>query len=266
MRTRLTFAAVLVLAVLSSACSVQVRVAGAPQAAQGAAASPSAADFPTVLSTTTADSGRTVTASELEAESAAAKEQRPAGYRGLTVVVSGGYGSFDVAVPRSYTDVWRAGTSPDELLGEAARRDPAWAGGFRSTLVNAAPDGGLRAVVLDGAPADAVNALFVTLSGATGKSGDALAAQMRADFDGKGSYRVVAARAVTVNGAQGAYAEFTINRTDTPRVGIQVRIPDPPNNLLWGVTCEAPAAARAEIAQACATMAGTFRPLPKISG
>lgn len=277
MTTRVTVAATLLLAaVLTSACSMQVRIAGTPQPAPGASPSTAApassagdpSQFPTVLSTTTADSGRTVTSTELTGELVAAQAQRPAGYRGLAVVVRSGLGSFDTAVPQGYTAVWRAGTPPDDVLAEAARRDPAWANGLRSTLTNAKPDGGLRAVAVDTAPPDdGVRALFVTLGPASEETGDALAARMRSDFDGKSTSRVIAARGVTVNGAAGAYAEFTIDRPGmAPRVGIQVRIPDSPNHLLWGVTCESPAAERAALAQTCATIAGRFRPLPTISG
>lgn len=222
--------------------------------------------FPSVLSESTADTGRTVTSDELTGEITADSAAPPAGFTNLYVVVASGFGSFSVAVPKSYSAIWRAGRPASEIVDAAERIDPVWAADARTKLSAAAPDGLLRAVALDTTPADAVTAVFITLTKDDGTQGTALAEQMWSVY-GKSGRVVDEAHAVRVNGADGAYVEFTINAAEAnPRVGMQVLVPDPPNRMMWAVTCEGPVAKRAELEPVCAQIAATFRPGPRVSG
>jgi hypothetical protein len=234
--------------------------------APSTAATTTSGEFPTTLSTTTADSGRTVTTTELTGELIANPIDKPAGFRGVTVIVDAGLGSFALATPRSYTEPWRVGTPADQLVADGAARDPVWAEQMRSIAARAEPDDGLRAVLIDTAPTDSVTALIVTVSRGAGRSGEQLAEEMRQGFT-DGDRTVDEVHPVTVNGAEGAYAEFGIDPrpgSTERRVGMQVRVPDPPNDLLWGITCEGVDTRRAELEPVCAQIAATFRPLPRI--
>jgi hypothetical protein len=244
------------------ASSPAMPVVGAPRTAT---TTPSG-EFPVALSTTTADSRRTVTTTELSGELIAKPIDKPDGFRGVTVIVDVGLGSFALATPTSYSEPWRVGTPADQLVAEGAARDPAWAEQMRSIAASAKPDGGLRAVLIDTAPTDSVTALVVTVSRGAGRSGEQLAEEMRQGFTDT-DRSVDEVHPVTVNGAEGAYAEFSIDPrpgSTERRVGMQVRVPDPPNNLLWGITCEVPDTRRAELEPVCAQIAATFRPLPRI--
>lgn len=253
------------------ACSgVQVRIGSADAPSGVSPAAPAdVAVFPRVLSTTMADSGGVATAQEIAAAVAIDDTGVPAGFRRVTVVVDEGLGSFAWAAPASFTSLWRAGTSPADLLAEAELRDPAWAEFARGVLGGAQPDGLLRAVVLNTANPDDVVTLVITLADGFPGSADAEAESMRAEFGGTGR-AVHDAHAVRVNGADGAYAAFDIpvgtQGATEPRAGVQVRIPDLPNDLSWGLTCEGPATGRAALADLCADVAATFRPLPAIVG
>jgi hypothetical protein len=223
--------------------------------------------FPMTVSTVTADSGRTMTTTELSGELIANPIDKPAGFRSVTVIVDNGLGSFALAAPRSYSLPWRVGTPADQLIADGAARDPVWAERMRSIAARAEPSGGMRAVLIDTSPTDSVTALFVTLSQGTGRSGEQLADEMRVEFTDDG-HTVDEVHPVTVNGAEGAYAEFSMDPrpgSTERRVGMQVRIPDPPNNLLWGITCEGPDTRRAELEPVCGQIAATFRPLPRIA-
>lgn len=258
----------LVMATAAALTACTVSVPGEPSAAPpGASSVTPGGGFPSVLSTEQADSGRTVTAVELAGEVTVVDVPKPPGFRTESVVVSGGLGSFQVALPASYLSMWRVGTPPDELLAEGAERDVDWAALARQRIGGADPGGALRAATLDTAPVDRVRAVQFTLTEGIPPGGDALAELVSGQNEEQGR-PVRAAHAVTVNGADGAYIEFTLpSPPGAPaRVGMQVLIPDPPNDVLWGVTCDVSAAEFAQLQPVCAQITGTFRPLPRIAG
>lgn len=258
--------AALVVAV-TAACTSTITGTAQPNAGDAAAAAAeAAAAFPDVLSTTTADTGRTVTATELLGEVAVSDVGAPQGFRTQSVVVSGGFGSFQVALPPGYVDVWRAGTPYEGLLTVATRLDPVWAADARGRLAGAAPDGALRAMTVDATRTE-VRMVQVTLTPSEGRSGEQLVEVFDDLYTEQGN-DVREARTVTVNGAQGAYIEFSIATfADTePRIAMQVLVPDPPNDLLWGVTCDVPEAEVDVLRPLCGQIASTFRPLPGVSG
>jgi hypothetical protein len=271
-RSVATVGVVVVAALLSSACSSEVvgqpHPAPDPVGAAPATGAPRVGPdaFPSVLSTTTADTGTPATADELTAGQIVDGADDPAGFRGTTVVVSSGPGSYRLAAPSTYSVLWRAGTPADQLVAAASNRDPRWAQEFRSTAAAADPSGSLRSVMLDTGPADGVTALVVTLTPAEPESGDALADEAGREFTDEG-YPVYAGHGVRVNGADGAYVEFSRPVAGGgSQAGVQVRVPDPPAGLTWGLTCEGPEPTRDDLRATCARIAGTFRPLPAVIG
>jgi hypothetical protein len=272
-RTAGAVGALLVAALLSGGCSTAVpgRASPAPDPAGSGTSAPGApvvdpAAFPRVLSTTTADTGTAATAAALAARQIGEDADEPAGFRGVTVVVDSGRGSYRLAAPTSYSVLWRVGTPPDELVATARDRDPQWAREVGVLAKGADPTGSLRSVMLDTGPSDGVTALVVTLTPAERESGDALAAAARREFSGQG-YPVYAGHGVRVNGADGAYVEFSRPMSEGgSRAGVQVRVPDPPAALSWGLTCEGPEPDRDRLRTTCAQIAATFRPLPAVAG
>jgi hypothetical protein len=236
------------------ACGTTTSVAGTP-----AAAPPPPTEFPSVLSTTTADSSRETTRQALAEELRARPVALPHGHHELAVVEEEGPGSFRAAVPDRFTLRWRPGEPFEEMLGAAARRDESWADGAMETMIGEPPDGGLRLVVLDVSRADELATLQVTVEPARAETGDALAELGRADFAEAG-YAIDAARAVVANGIGGAYLEFS----DSDQVYVQVRVLDPSFAAMWALTCYGPIERRAEVRQACATAGTTFELLPVI--
>jgi hypothetical protein len=264
--------ALVVAATLSSACSTAVAGRASPAPGPVAQAVPPGAPqldpgaFPRVLSTTTADTGTPATADDLVAGQVVDGADEPAGFRGVTVVVSGGQGSYRLAAPISYSVLWRVGTPADDLVEAARSRDPRWAQEFRSIAAGADPAGSLRSVMLDTGSSAGVTALVVTLTPAEPESGDALAAQAGREFAAQG-YPVYGGHGVRVNGADGAYVEFSRPVSGGgSQAGVQVRVPDPPGALSWGLTCEGPEPDRDALRRTCAQIAGTFRPLPSVIG
>lgn len=74
---------------------------------------------------------------------------------------------------------------------------------------------------------------------------------------------------VVANGVDGVHLEF--RQPDRPghvpdRTNLSVRITDPHNKIQWGVTCDLSDALRATMRDQCLRTAGTFRPLPAVSG
>jgi hypothetical protein len=263
----------LVAALTLAGCSTEVTGRASP--APGGGPGPTAAGgppvvpdsaFPAVLSTTTADTSRPATVDELTARQIVDEVPVPPGFRSTTVVVSGGQGSYRVAAPASYSAVWRVGTPAEDLAEQADAIDPGWAAEFREIAAGADPGGTLRSVTLDtGSSRAGATALIVTLTPEVPESGPALADAAAREFTAQG-YPVLASHEVRVNGAAGAYVEFSRTTSEPTRAAVQVRIPDPPNHLLWGVTCEGPEPERDALRDTCAGIAATFRPLPTVLG
>jgi hypothetical protein len=217
--------------------------------------------FPTVLSEKAADSGRTLSSTEIQAELMVDPGSQPDGYRMNSVIVSDGLGSFQLAAPTRYSPPWRYGTPFSELLGEAEFRDPGWTQ-FWSTKLD--DDENPRAVLLDTENEEEVVAILVTVTSLPSEEGDDMARLFSRIYSEIGP--VTEAHGVRVNGADGAYVEYAVPADmvggDEDRIQAQVLIPDGPNEVLWGVTCDVPESLLSEVKPECAEIAATFRPLP----
>ncbi|MGQ0678772.1 MAG: hypothetical protein ACT4OM_03785 [Actinomycetota bacterium] len=222
-------------------------------------------EFPTVLSTVQADSGRTITSLEAEAGSLVNEQVPDPGFRFNTVIVSSGLGSFRIATPKEFSAPWRFGTPAGDFLAEASARDSQWAEFWGPRLESGDNP---RALLMDLATQDAAVVVHLTLSPEVGLLGQELADHYASGYKEIGP--VSEAHKVVVNGVDGAYVEYLVPKDrvggTSDRVQQQVLIPDPPNRVLWGVTCDVPAPLAAETKALCAKIAASFEPLPAIEG
>ncbi len=234
--------------------------------ATGVAVQPLLCGGTTVLSEEQADTATPVTEDEMLAHVLVAGETKPEDFVTQTVVVDEGFGSFSLAAPQGYSAFWRAGTSPDILLDLAEPLDEEWAGFWGGRMRSG--DTNARAVMVDGNREDDVAAVQVTLTEAYPQSGDALADRFARDYI-QGGATIGERCGIRANGSDGAYVEHTVpgdllgSRVD--RTQIQFLIPDEPNELLWGVTCDVPVSLAADVKQTCREIASTFRPLPAVA-
>lgn len=235
------------------------------EAATVQAVEPSLCDGGTVVSAQAADTSGEVTVAEMQAFLLTTPAVRPQGFRSQAVVVDGGLGSFRLSAPESFAGLWRRETPAGEFLALAEERDPAWAGFWGpimrdSTLL-------ARAISLDTARTDEMFALIVTLTETIEESGDGLALFFDDMYQGQG-FAIGEACGVRANGSEGAYVEHTIPRGvvggAVDRTQLQFLIPDPPNGLLWGVTCDVPRPLASEVKDLCREIASTFQPLPAV--
>ena len=233
--------------------------------ATGVAVQPLLCDGATVLSEEQADTGTPVTEDEMLAHVLGGGQTKLEGFRTQTVVVDEGFGSFSLAAPQGYSAFWRAGTPPDILLGLAEPLDQEWAGFWEGRMRSG--DTNVRAIMVDGNRDDGVSAVQVTLTEAYPQSGDALADRFARDYT-QGGATIGERCEIRANGSEGAYVEHTVpgdllgSRVD--RTQIQFLIPDEPNELLWGVTCDVPISLAAGVKETCREIASTFRPLPAV--
>jgi len=250
----------ILLLLLLGACSNEP-----PSASESPAKTPAtqADPFPTVLSEEASDSGGTATSLEMQAEMMVNTAEAPEGFRYNTVIVSDGLGSFRVATPVEYSAPWRFGTPTDEILAEGTSRDPAWATFWEPALID---DENPRAVFLDLSKDSDVVALLITLTPAPGPEGEQMARFYSKAYAELGT--VAESHRVRVNGGEGAYVEYTVPSRivggGKDRVQMQVLIPDLPNDVLWGVTCDAPPEFVNDVKPLCAEIAATFQPLPTV--
>lgn len=169
---------------------------------------------------------------------------------------------FSVSTPQAYSQFWARGTSPDELVELARARDEAWTERWEQRLRSGNENP--KAVAVDEDRSTELVAVIVTLTPAEGESGDDLAAVFAGGYQGVG-FGVGEACGVTLNGADGAYVEHTVPAPAEGlphRTQLQFLIPDAPNDVLWGMTCDVPESIASEVKRQCAQMASTFRPLP----
>ncbi|HEX2150234.1 MAG TPA: hypothetical protein VHI31_08710, partial [Actinomycetota bacterium] len=189
----------------------------------------------------------------------------PDDYMTQTVIVDEGFGSFSLSAPRSFSPFWRAGTSPDLLLEEAEPLDEEWAGFWGDRMRRG--DTAARAIMVDGARTNEVSAVHVTLTESYPQSGDELADLFAQDYT-EGGGTIGERCGIRANGEDGAYVEHTVPGdlldSAVDRTQLQFLIPDAPNELLWGVTCDVPKSLAAEVKQTCRDIASTFRPLPAV--
>jgi hypothetical protein len=219
-----------------------------------------------VLSEEPADTGTPLTETQILARVMTDESNKPDGYLRQTVVVDEGLGSFQLSAPQGYSTFWRAGTPPDILLELAEPLDEDWAGFWEQRMVSG--DTNTRAIMVDGTRDDVVSAVHVTVTASYPQAGGALADQIAQDYT-EGGGTIGERCGIRANGQDGAYVEHTVPGelldSDTDRVQLQFLIPDPPNDLLWGVTCDVPLALGAEVKQTCRQIASTFRPLPGVT-
>lgn len=219
-----------------------------------------------VLSDEAADTGTPLTEEQMLASVMTDESGKPEGYLTQTVVVDEGLGSFQLSAPQGYSAFWRAGTPPDILLGLAEPLDEEWAGFWEQRMRSG--DTNTRAIMVDGTRDDAIAAVHVTLTQSYPQTGSALADSFAQDYT-EGGGTIGERCEVRANGAKGAYVEHTVPGrllgSDTDRVQLQFLVPDAPNDLLWGVTCDVPSPLAAEVKQTCRQIASTFRPLPGVS-
>ena len=231
----------------------------------GAAVQPLLCGGSSVLSDEQADTGTPVTEDEMLAHVLVAGETKPEDFMTQTVVVDEGFGSFSVAAPRGYSAFWRAGTPPDTLLELAEPLDGEWAAFWEDKMRSG--DTNVRAIMIDGRRKDGVSTVQVTLTEAYPQSGDALADRFAQDYT-EGGATIGERCGIRANGSEGAYVEHTVPGdilgSSIDRTQIQFLVPDEPNELLWGVTCDVPQSMAAGVKQTCRDIAATFRPLPGV--
>lgn len=233
--------------------------------ASGVAVQPLLCAGNTVVSEEQADTGTPVTEDEVLAQVLGGGDTKPEDFMTQTVVVDDGFGSFSLAAPQGYSAFWRAGTPPDILLELAEPLDEAWTAFWEDKMRSG--DTNVRAIMVDGNRDDAVSAVQVTLTEAYPQSGDALADRFAQDYT-EGGAKIGERCGIRANGSEGAYVEHTVPGdllgSSVDRTQMQFLIPDEPNELLWGVTCDVPVSLAAEVKQTCREIASTFRPLPAV--
>lgn len=218
-----------------------------------------------VLSARMADTSQPLT--DMEATARIMVSERAAdGFYKNSVIVDQGMGSFELALPRHFAPLWRAGTPTDELEELGRERDPEW---MEFWSRNLRQGGTTRAISVDVDRTSEVVAILVTLTPEEPETGAELAGAY-ADFFRSQGADVGEACGILANGSDGAYVEYIVSgrqlgsRVD--RAQLQFLIPDPPQGLLWGVACDVPAELAAELKSGCFDIAASFEPLPEIAG
>lgn len=236
----------------------------APTATVGVA-QPALCEGDTVVSASAADTATPMTIEEIQAFLLTKPAVKPAGFRSQTVVVDDGLGSFRISAPQSFSAVWRAGTPSDELEELGSARDEAWMDHWKGRIDEGSVN--TRAISLDTDRTDQVVAILVTLTPAGSETGDSLATDIAEGY-AEGGAMIGEKCGVRVNGADGAYVEHTVPKalldSRVDRTQLQFLIPDPPNDALWGVTCDVPQPISAEVKELCSDIVSTFEPLPPI--
>lgn len=221
-----------------------------------------------VISARAADTAQPRTEAQMEAHVADIPADKPQDWVSQAVIVNEGLGSFRVSLPPRFAIIWRAGESSDVIREEGESRDEAWAGHWTSLIDRAAVD--TRAIALDGSRSDEVLALLVTLDQAPPETGDELADRFAEGYAEAG-LMVGESCGITANGAPGAFVEHTvpgdfINAPSADRVQLQFLVPDPPNDALWGVTCDVARERASDVKQLCRQIVSSFEPFPQIEG
>jgi hypothetical protein len=234
--------------------------------ATGVAVQPLLCGGTTVLSEEQSDTGTPATEDEMLAHVLVAGETKPGDFMTQTVAVDEGFGSFSLAAPQGFSAFWRAGTPPDILLELAEPLDEEWAAFWEGRMLG--DDTNVRAIMVDGRREDGVSAVQVTLTEAYPQSGDDLADRFAQDYT-EGGATIGERCGIRANGSDGAYVEHRVPGdvlgSSVDRTQIQFLIPDEPNELLLGVTCDVPEQMAAEVKDTCREIASTFRPLPAVA-
>jgi hypothetical protein len=263
---RLTVVVATVVAVAAGA-GCAVTVPGTAVAAEGPRAGIAGAGRGDVLSAETADSAGTVDSTTLQGRLIAGKGRKPVGFRSVSVIVDRGLGSFTVGLPEGFRSVWSPGTPSQDFVAQVAQRDPAWGAQARRIVATDPPP--VRALALDTTRSGEAALVVITAGRAPRRAdADSLVAAAHAEITAVGG-RELDIHPVVANGVDGVYVEF--EQPDRPgrvpgRTSLSVRITDPHHEVQWGVTCDLPHALRDILRDRCLQIAGTFRPLPAVSG
>lgn len=240
-------------------------VAGQDGAVDTATAEPAFCGSDLVLSENSVDTAAPVSVDELSAWLATNTRSAPDGFRAQAVVVDQGVGSFRIAIPDGFSNLWRFGAPPHELVAMAAERDQEVAAYWDALLRRA--DVNPRAISLDSSRSDELVSVKVTLTPEESVTGAALAARFAGGY-GSAGMGIAEYCGAVVNGAEGAYVEHVVpgRWLDSPqdRYQMQFLIPDPGTRSLWGVTCDVPRSVASDVKELCAQIASTFQPLPRI--
>lgn len=234
-------------------------------AAAAAPVEPALCGTDVFVSDKAADTGEPLSVAQMQARLLSQPAVKPAGFTSQAVVVDEGLGSFRISTPSGYSTLWRNGTPAGDLFSLAGPRDQAWVDFWQGQMevgeLNA------RAIAVDASKNDEVSALIITLTPALEESGDAMADVVSETYSG-GGWPVREACGARANGADGAYVEHIVPAevVDGPadRTQLQFLIPDPPNDALWGVTCDVTEKSVVEVKKTCLEIARTFEPLPPV--
>lgn len=267
-RRQLVAAALLL--VLLAGCSDEGSGGGGEASPRSAAAGveavePALCGTDVVVSEKAAETSEPVTVPEMQARLLSQPAVKPAGFTSQAVVVDEGLGSFRISTPSSYSPFWRNGTPAGDLFDLAGPRDRAWADFWQGQMevgeLNA------RAIAVDTSKNDEVSALIITLTPGIAETGDAMADVFSETYSG-GGWPIREACGARANGEDGAYVEHIVPAevVDGPadRTQLQFLIPDPPNDVLWGVTCDVTEKSVVEVKKTCLEIVRTFEPLPPV--
>jgi hypothetical protein len=175
-----------------------------------------------------------------------------------------GAGSVRLAIPPDFAMSWQAGGAVDGLSAAPGAADRPWASALQERVRD--PGGPVRVMLTNGWHTDNDGISVTVLArGDTVKTGDELARTQRRLYQRAG-FLVFAGYGVQVNGRSGAYTEVATGQRPLCgfgmfRVIVQVLIPDPPDQLTWGVLCDGPDTTPEEVRHDCAQLAANLQPL-----
>jgi hypothetical protein len=193
-----------------------------------------------------------------------------------SMILTPGAGSVRLAIPLDFAVSWQAGAvvdglavdglAVDGLSAASGAADRPWASVLRERVGD--PGGPVRVMLTNGWHTDNGNggiSVTVLARGNIVETGDELARSQRQLYQRAG-FLVFAGYGVQVNGRSGAYTEAATGERPlcgfgTFRVIVQVLVPDPPDQLMWGVLCDGPDTAPDEVRHVCAQIAANLQPL-----
>jgi hypothetical protein len=181
-----------------------------------------------------------------------------------STILTPGVGSVRLAIPLDFAMSWQAGDAVDGLSAASGAADRPWASVLQERVGD--PGGPVRVMLTNGWHTDS-GGISVTVLARSHivQTGDELARTQRQLYQRAG-FLVFAGYGVQVNGRSGAYTEAATGERPlcgfgTFRVIVQVLIPDPSDQLTWGVLCDGPDTAPDEVRHACAQLAADLQPL-----
>jgi hypothetical protein len=237
----------------------------AGSASSAAPVEPALCEADVVVSDKATETSEPLSVAEMQARLLSQPAVKPSGFTSQAVVVDEGLGSFRISTPSGYSTFWRNGTPAADLFEVAGPRDQAWVDFWQGQMevgeLNA------RAIAVDASKDDEVSALIITVTPGIEQAGDAMADVFSETYSA-GGWTIREACGARANGADGAYIEHIVPAEviggPADRTQLQFLIPDPPNDALWGVTCDVTEKSVVEVKKTCLEIARTFEPLPPI--